>query len=317
MKRLSFVADEEDAGHRLDQVLARRTPLSRRRARALLQAGAVFVDRRRVKVASRPVRSGQRVEVTLEARGAAPLAAAEPLEAHRILHSDPHLLFVDKPAGTPAQPGLDGTAASLPARLEALLGQRVYPVHRLDRDTTGVTVLARTRRAERALGAAFRRREVEKVYLALSVGVPEVASGRIEAPLGPDPGAPGCVRVSPSGRAAETAYRVLRRWGGFSLLELRPLTGRTHQIRAHLAHLGHPIAGDRRYGGPAHFTAESGQRLDFERPLLHALHLEVPHPLTGDRVGSEAPLPADLAETLQRLDALAPLTEPSDDSPDR
>ena len=301
MRRLSFRARPEEAGGRLDKVLAARTGLSRRRARALIQAGAVFVDGRRVRVASRALRPGQSVEATLEVSGAASTGAATPLEAGRILHLDPEVAVVDKPAGVPSQPGLEGDGGALCLRVEARLGRPVHLVHRLDKQTSGVMALALSRRAERALGEAFAKRQVEKRYLALAAGEFAGRGGEIEAPIGRDPYAPGRMCVDARGRAARTEFTVLDRLGGFSLLEVRPVTGRTHQIRVHLAHLGHPIAGDRRYGGPGHVTLEDGRRLDFQRPLLHAAYLALPHPGTGEPLACEAPAPPDFETALAFL----------------
>jgi 23S rRNA pseudouridine1911/1915/1917 synthase len=258
----------------------------------------VFLEGRRCKQASRPVRRGERVEVHLEEGGRAPAAAA-PLDRSRLLYADEHLAAVDKPAGVPAQPTLASDRGHLPELAARLLGGDVLPVHRLDRETSGVVVLARTRAAAAALSAAFREGSPVKTYLALCARAPVPAEGRIDAPLGPDPRRPGRRTVDPGGEPAATAWRTLRRGpGGEALVEVRPETGRTHQIRVHLAHLGAPLLGDARYGGPRRVL-----EISIPRVMLHAARLEIRHPATGSRLSIEAPLPADFRAA---LDALLP-----------
>jgi 23S rRNA pseudouridine1911/1915/1917 synthase len=162
-------------------------------------------------------------------------------------------------------------------------------VHRLDRETSGVVVLARTRPAAAALSAAFREGNARKTYLALCARAPSPPEGRIAEPLAADPQRPGRRRVDPAGEPAATAYRTLRVGpGGEALVEAQPETGRTHQIRVHLAHLGAPLLGDARYGGPRRVL-----ELAVPRVMLHALRLEVAHPASGARLLLEAPVPED------------------------
>jgi 23S rRNA pseudouridine1911/1915/1917 synthase len=240
-------------------------------------------------VAGRIVHPGQRVTVNLEEGGRA-AADAAPLERARLLYADQDLVAVDKPAGIPAQPTLTSDQGTLPDLVAALLGAPVTLVHRLDRETSGVTVLARTRAAAAALAEAFRTGGPRKTYLALCARAPSPPEGRVDAPLGKDPGRAGLRRVDPAGDRAATAYRTLRAGPGAALVEARPETGRTHQIRVHLAHLGAPLLGDARYGGPRRVG-----EVPVPRVMLHARRLELAHPATGAPLALEAPVPPDFA----------------------
>ena len=288
MRRLTLRVAAADDGARLDRFIAARGGISRGLARRALDAGGVFLDGRRCKVASRALRAGQAVVVNLEEGGRAAEPPA-PLERARLLYADEHLVAVDKPAFVPAQPTLTSDRGALPDLVARLVGAPVTLVHRLDRETSGVTVLARTRDAAAALSEAFRTGGPEKTYLALTVRSPEPREGRIDAPLGPDPGRPGRRAVLASGEAAATRYRTVRKGPlGAALVECRPETGRTHQIRVHLAHLGAPLLGDARYGGPRRVL-----EIDIPRVMLHAHRLALAHPATGERLAFEAPVPED------------------------
>jgi 23S rRNA pseudouridine1911/1915/1917 synthase len=287
VKRLTLRAGPADAGERLDRFIAGRGGVSRGLARRALESGGVFVDGRRCKVSSRGLHPGQTVVVNLEEAGRVATPAA-PLEASRVLFADADLVVVDKPAGVPAQPTLTTDRGTLPDLVATATGGPVTIVHRLDRETSGVTVLARTREAAAALSAAFRDGVPAKTYLALCARAPEPPDGRVAAPLGKDPRRPGARCVRADGEPAATAYATLRTAPRAALVEARPETGRTHQIRVHLAHLGAPLLGDARYGGPR----QVGE-LPIARVLLHALRLELPHPTTGAPLRFEAPVPDD------------------------
>jgi 23S rRNA pseudouridine1911/1915/1917 synthase len=253
------------------------------------------VDGRRERDPAAAIRAGARIEVVLKERGVAPEAPA-PLEAHRVLHVDDLVVAVDKPAGVLAQEGRAGGRA-LPDLVAALLGGPALLVHRLDRGTTGVTLLARTRAAQAALLAEFREGRVEKEYRALVAVAPRADEGEIDAPLADDPRTPGKRRIDARGEPARTRWRVLERFtaaGGAALLAAMPETGRTHQIRVHLASIGHPLVGDARYAGPKALTRADGSRLDAHRPLLHALRLKIRHP-AGHTLETAAPEPSDIA----------------------
>ena len=291
IERFRFTADATDDGERIDVVLARHVPgLSRRRARLLLAAGSVYLDGTRVQVLSRRIRRGARLECHDN-----PFAsdATEALDPSRLLYEDDALVAIDKPPGTPSHPTRarrQGTALQL---LEEHLRRRegrkiaVWPVHRLDAGTSGVLLFARTREAARVLGERFARREVRKLYVALVRGRPEPPEGEItlalrEGPLRSD--------VTSTGREARTRYRSLATRDDSTLLEIEPETGRMHQIRVHLAAVGHPIVGDAKYGGPPH-----------PRLCLHAARLEVVHPHGDRRCVIESPVPAFGSGTRQTV----------------
>jgi 23S rRNA pseudouridine1911/1915/1917 synthase len=289
VKRLSLVVAPADAGERLDRYIAARGGISRGLARRTLDQGGVFLDGHRTKRADRALRAGQAVVVNLEEGGRA-AAAATPLERSRLLYADVHLAAVDKPAGVPAQATLTSDRGTLPELVGALLGAPVTLVHRLDRETSGVTVFARTPDAAAALAAAFRDGAPEKTYLALCGRAPSPAEGRLELALGKDPARSGLRRADPNGDPAATRYRTLRDGPLAALVEACPETGRTHQIRVHLAHLGAPLLGDSRYGG-----ARRVGEVAIPRVLLHARRLEIVHPVTRERLRLEAPVPDDFA----------------------
>ncbi|MFT3913710.1 MAG: RluA family pseudouridine synthase [Anaeromyxobacteraceae bacterium] len=287
MRRLTLLVGPDDARERIDRFIAARGGISRGLARRALEAGGVFLDGRRCKVAGRTLHPGQKVEVNLEEGGRAPAAEAT-LGRERLLFEDADLVAVDKPAGVPAQPTLTTDRGTLPDLVAALVGGPVTVVHRLDRETSGVTVLARTKAAAAALAEAFRVGEPSKTYLALTSRAPSPAEGRVDAPLGKDPKRAGLRRVDAGGDAAATAYRTLATSPLAALVEARPETGRTHQIRVHLAHLGAPLLGDARYGGPRRVGEVAVPRV-----MLHARRLELRHPVTGAPLVLEAPEPPD------------------------
>ncbi len=295
LRRLSLSVEPGDKGERIDRFIAARGGISRGEARRALDAGSVFLEGRRCKVAGRLVWPGQQVVVNLEEGGRA-AGAPTALAREQLLYADAELVAVDKPAGVPAQPTLTTDRGTLPELVSALLGSPVTIVHRLDRETSGVTVLARTKDAAGALSEAFRAGTPEKTYLALCARAPTPPEGRIDAPLGKDPARAGLRRVDPRGDAAATRYRTLREGPGGALVEARPETGRTHQIRVHLAHLGAPLLGDARYGGPRRVG-----EVAIPRVMLHARRLELPHPATGAKLVFEAPVPVDFAAVERAL----------------
>jgi 23S rRNA pseudouridine1911/1915/1917 synthase len=264
-------ADREHVHHgpadRLDRAVARAAVVSRTAARARIAAGAVFLNGRRCKVASRLVRPGDRLRVGSPVAAAAPPALPILFDAHGVL-------AIDKPAGMPSAPTREAAAGTALALLQAQRGGgRLWLVHRLDAPVSGVLLVATTRAAAAALSAAFRDRQVEKTYLALVDGVPAADAGVVDQPLVAERGR---ARIDPCGRPARTSWRVAERRGATTLLVVVPSTGRLHQIRAHLAALGHPIVGDRRYGGsPA------------PRLMLHAHAVALS--LGGRRIAISAP----------------------------
>jgi 23S rRNA pseudouridine1911/1915/1917 synthase len=298
LKRLSLVVGAADRGERLDRFLAARGGISRGLARRAIDAGGVFVEGHRCKIAARKVWPDQTITANLEEGGREAERPAA-LDRSSLLYSDAELAVVDKPAGVAAQATLTTDRGTLPELVAALLGGPAILVHRLDRETSGVTVFARTKEAAAKLAEAFRLGTPEKTYLALCAKAPSPPEGRIEEPLGRDPKRPGLRKVNPRGEPAATRYRTLRQGPGGALVEARPETGRTHQIRVHLAHLGASLLGDPRYGGPR-MVGE----LRIPRVMLHAARLALPHPATGAPMVFEAPLPEDFAAVERAL--LAP-----------
>jgi 23S rRNA pseudouridine1911/1915/1917 synthase len=283
----------EAAGQRLDAALAGAGGIpSRAAARRLIDAGAVTVDGE-----SRPpsfrLAGGERVRVE-------PPAEPDPGPAPEVpvVFEDEHLMVVDKPAGlvTHPAPGHRGHTVAQVLAGRAAGGpdpERAGIVHRLDRDTSGLLIVAKTEAAHEALGRMIRAREVHREYMALVEGHPDADSGTVDAPIGRDRVRRTMVSTrTDQAREAITHFTVSERLPRTSLLVVRLLTGRTHQIRAHLAAIGHPVVGDRRYGGQ-----EAGRRLGLSRQFLHSSLLRFSHPIAGESVECESKPPVDLRRT--------------------
>lgn len=315
------LAAETDRGERADRFLAARIgTLSRSRVKALIEegqareGGQVFTD------PARPIRPGVLYTLTppppLPAR---PVAQDIPLD---ILFEDSHLIVLDKPAGLvvhPAPGNLDGTLVNAllghaGEELEGIGGEkRPGIVHRLDKDTSGVMVVAKSERAHRALSEAFAARDLDREYLALVWGVPSPAAGEVEAAIGRHQLDRKRMAVvgrggAKSGKAALTRYRTERVFhGGVSLLRCKLATGRTHQIRVHLAHIGHPLVGDpvylRRIPAASRALPEAARQalLAFPRQALHAASLEFHHPVTKDVLTFRADPPKDMQDLITAL----------------
>jgi len=298
MRTLELTADR--GGERLDTFVARRCPeLSRSHARRLIDEGLVSINGRQAKPSER-VSAGLGVTVTIPPPETIELAPeAIPLT---IIYQDGDIIVVDKPAGLTVHPAPGHHSGTL---VNALLGAcpdlrgiagtlRPGIVHRLDKDTSGLMVVAKNDRAQRGLQHQLKERQVRKTYLALVRGVPAPREGKIEAPIGRHPKNRKKMAVVSGGREAVTRYRVREEIAGgkYSLLEVEPVTGRTHQIRVHLSAIGHPVVGDATYG----------RRSDvIGRQFLHAHKLAFAMPLGGRTVEFESPLPADLREAIGRL----------------
>jgi 23S rRNA pseudouridine1911/1915/1917 synthase len=285
------------AGERLDRVLAALPQLgSRQEAQRLLAAGAVTVDGT-ARSQSYKVAGGEELEFEAPERVETELVAEDvPL---RIAWEDEHLLVVDKPAGVVVHPGAGQGSGTLVHGLVAhgAAGggdvERPGIVHRLDRDTSGLLVVARSEEAHRRLQKLVRRRALVRTYLALVRGEPRAWRGTIDAPIGRDRSEPTKQSLdTDTPRPAVTHFEVERLLGRNALLRVRLETGRTHQIRVHLAAIDLPVVGDKVYG-----VREPGLR----RQFLHATRLAFPHPFSGDRLDVESPLPDDLAEFLETL----------------
>jgi 23S rRNA pseudouridine1911/1915/1917 synthase len=316
----------EEAGERLDAFLARRdATLSRSRFKALIEGGQVAIDGRAAEGASSRLSPGQIVTVSVpEPEDARPAPEAIPLD---IVYEDPHIIVIDKTAGLIVHPAAGNPSGTLVNALIAHCGdslsgiggvRRPGIVHRLDKDTSGLLVVAKSDAAHRSLSEQFadhgRTRPLEREYLALVWGAPARGSGTIDAALDRDPRNREKRAVARSGgRRAVTHYRTLETFGAGSLASLlacRLETGRTHQIRAHLAHIGHALLGDRLYGAHVRSKAERlppGAREAvnaFPRQALHAGRLGFAHPADGRLMLFERPPPRDMADLITTLRAL-------------
>jgi 23S rRNA pseudouridine1911/1915/1917 synthase len=295
----SFPVLSEHRGLRLDRFLQLMLPrLSRARAQRIIDDGVALLSGRRPRP-GRLVWPGEVVTVRRRLSTGAVEACRGPLP---VLYEDDEIVAIDKPAPLACHP----SARYLAGTVTDITGLRL--AHRLDRETSGVLFLAKSERAERWLKAAFREKSARKRYVAWAAGEMPEERGRISSPLRLAPGAKARLRVEahPAGLPAETAFRVLSRRGGASLVELFPETGRQHQLRVHLAALGHPILGDKLYHLGEEFflkhcdgllTEEERARCPWPRMLLHAAEVRLPRPGGGELL-VEAPLPAELSEPL-------------------
>jgi len=305
-RRVDLVVPARAAGTRLDRFLATVSEVgTRSQAKRLIDAGHVRVDGA-LRKSAHLLGAGARLEVELPEPE--PLAAEPEAVPLTVLYEDADLLAIDKPPGMvvhPAPGARRGTVVNaLAHRLGALAGvgrpDRPGIVHRLDRDTSGVLLVARTAAALEALARQFRARTIEKVYLAVVRGHLGAAHGTIDRAVGRHPRERRRMSVhSRRGRAAVTRWTALERLPGATLVRLEPETGRTHQLRVHLAAAGHPIIGDRVYG--ARRAGRAGTRLDFPRQALHAAEIRFDHPSSGARIVVRAPLPPDVEQLLATL----------------
>jgi 23S rRNA pseudouridine1911/1915/1917 synthase len=293
-------------GERLDAALARMFGLSRSQAQELIAAGAVLIGGRPAAKSDR-VPAGEWLDVTLPAPPAP--AALEPVPGLLVRYEDADIIVVDKPVGVAAHPTpgwtgptvLQGLAAAGHQVATSGAAERQGIVHRLDAGTTGVMVVAKSEHGYRVLKQAFRDRAVDKRYHALVQGHPDPLRGTIDAPVGRHPAGDGRFAVVADGRPAVTHYDTLEAFRAASLLDVGLETGRTHQIRVHMAAVRHPCAGDRLYGADPVLA----RRLELSRQWLHAVSLSFAHPADGRRVEFTSPYPADLAAALEKLRAEA------------
>jgi 23S rRNA pseudouridine1911/1915/1917 synthase len=302
-ERLSFVAQPDDAGRRLDVILSTRLDRSRTACAAMIKRGLVRVDGRPAK-AAHVVDAGERIDADVPAP-IHPSVTPEEIPI-TIVFDDPDLSVVDKPAGMATHPAPGSVRGTLVNALLAALGPlpsingvlRPGIVHRLDKDTSGLLVVAKSDRAMRGLSKAIAERNVQREYDAIVWGVPPARSGTIDAPIARDPAVRTKFAVRDDGRRAVTHYLVKDTFrsgpGELSLLDVRLETGRTHQIRVHASAIGHPILGDVLYGG-------GRPRLGAPRQMLHAARLSFAHPVTGEQMRLESPWPEDFAAMVARL----------------
>ena len=287
-----IVIPDKSAGERLDVALAKLTGISRSQLAKAFQSGRVLVDGNPV-AAKVPVAGGMQVELTAEQIQKMPAAPELP-----VLYEDDDLMAVDKPAGLAVhlsesgrpQPTVAAFAANRNVKDESQ--DRPGIVHRLDKDTSGVLLIAKHPKAKEYLQQQFRERKVHKTYLALVRGRMEPAEATIKLPIARDRKQPTKRAVVPGGRASVTHYRVMRQYDGYALLEIELETGRTHQIRVHFAHLGHPVVGDALYGGPS--------VPGLSRQFLHAANLKLIGP-GGKQLDISSKLPPDLQGILDWL----------------
>ena len=288
---------EREAGERLDMRVMQQAGVSRTAAQTLISGGHVRVNSRAARSGQR-VRKGDVVTVSLPAPQPSRTPGDDPAVVLNLVYEDGSLAVVDKPAGLVVHPAPGHPTGTLADGLRqrgttwshAGGAERPGIVHRLDRDTSGLLVVAKTEAAHHSLALQLQRRTLGRVYWALAHGAFREATGRIEAPIGRDPGHRQRMAVVDEGRAAITDFTVVERMRRFTRLEVRLRTGRTHQIRVHLASIGHPLAGDRVYGRRGDVVSP--------RPALHAQRLTFLHPDDGRLCEFESPIPDELRVAL-------------------
>ena len=312
-RKLRLGVPDEAEGVRLDTFLAARHPEQSRSAwKRVIEDGGVAIDGRTIAKPGLPLKSGMTIDATV------PEPEPSSLEGERIpidvVYEDEHLAIVMKPAGIVVHPGHGARSGTL---VHALIGKgmtlapaggTVRPgiVHRLDKETSGLLIIAKTDPAHRALTRMFARREIAKTYAAVVWGHPTPADGRIDAAIGRSRRDPTKMTVKAQrGREATTIYRTQESFPGYALLEINLVTGRTHQIRVHFASKQHPVIGDHRYGGmPWKGVRDPALRAmlgSFSRLALHAAKLVFVHPITGERLSFSAPIPKDFAALIDAL----------------
>ncbi len=307
-RRHTLVLPASAAGTRLDQALARELPqYSRARLKAWIDSGAVEIDGRRPRAKDK-VLGGEHVRVTAHLESDSRVTPEpRPLE---LIFEDRALLVINKPAGLVVHPGAGNPGQTLQNALLALDPKlarvpRAGLVHRLDKDTSGLLVVARTPEAHAKLAAAIARHEIERTYLAICTGV-MTGGGTVEAAIGRHRTQRTRMAVRSDGREAITHYRIARRFRAHTLVRVELETGRTHQIRVHLAHIGYPVVGDPVYGGRRRLPAGASPELvaelsAFPRQALHAARLALEHPGSGRALAWEAPLPEDMSRLIEAL----------------
>ena len=307
-REITYRVTGRDQGRRLDLFLKERIPrMSREGIKEAILTRVAIAGRRKARP-STPLRAGDEVIVTWppEEDARAWEAAPSPSPGPVVIHEDLCLLVVDKPAGMLVHATSSSTRPSLLGVLRSQGHGELHLVHRLDRETSGVVVLARDAASARHLSGAFARGEVEKIYVAVVFGEVEESHGVIDLPLGGAAGSAIHIKQGvdeKAGRSSRTEFSVSERVPGFTVLELRPRTGRRHQLRVHSQAIGHPIVGDKLYAArESHhvrfiergFDTRMREELLAERQLLHAARITLPHPSTGRRETFAAPLPADI-----------------------
>jgi 23S rRNA pseudouridine1911/1915/1917 synthase len=298
-QEVEFLA--EPVGERLDKAIAQRfEQLSRSQIQSLIKAGHVLIEGKPAKASYR-IEGGEqiRMKIPLPSEDSAPKAEAIPLD---ILYEDDQVAVINKPAGMVVHPAFGHNSGTL---VNAVLARwpeiatfseagRAGIVHRLDKETSGVILVAKTAAALEDLREQFKARTVHKTYVALVDGIPTTPEGMIDAPIGRDPRQRKRMAVIHAGREAVTEFRVLEIYAQHALLEVSPQTGRTHQIRVHLSFVGFPVMGDTVYG-------HRKQSIKMKRHFLHAAAITFAQPETGEAITVEAPLPVGLQDILNKL----------------
>lgn len=291
-----FVVPGNQAGIRLDLFLAGALEGGRSLVKRLIDLGGVHVEGRRIRRCSLPIAAGQRIELHVDGLPLEPFQ----LDPASIIYRDPYLLVIDKPAGIATQPTPARYQGTIYAALQQFLGAAgqvsIGMVQRLDRDTSGVMIFSIHPRAHKGLTAAFGEHRVTKRYLALASGRIPDSEGEIRSQLARRRATNRMVSVQHGGKPAVTRYRVLTAADDVSLVEVEIQTGRSHQIRVHFAEIGHPLLGDRAYGGPALING-----MAISRQMLHASELCLEHPVGGARLELKSPLPGDFQDVVRCL----------------
>jgi 23S rRNA pseudouridine1911/1915/1917 synthase len=305
-RRLEIVFDEAAAGQRIDRVLAAATELSRMRIQALLGEGRITRDGAQITDASARTRAGQHIVIDIPP----PVAAIpEPQDIPlSIVFEDEDMMVIDKPAGLVVHPGAGNPDGTLVNALLAYCGDRLSGiggvrrpgiVHRLDKDTSGLMVVAKTDRAHISLAHQLQTRTLKRIYTAVVWGKPTPATGRIEGNIGRRPNDRKRMALVPhGGRPAVTYYRTLKSYKTASVVECRLETGRTHQIRVHMAHIGHPLVGDPAYGLKRLPKDAPALAKSLPRQALHATQVTFLHPVTNMEMCYSSPVPNDIAELI-------------------
>ena len=307
---IKILVDQGSEGLRLDKFLASKiSDLSRTRLQDLIERGLVeLADSQPLKPGKR-LSTGDRIRVSVPPPEPLDLVPEEiPLD---LVFEDQHLIVINKKAGMVVHPGAGNRTGTivhaLLARCTDLSGiaGKLRPgiVHRLDKDTSGLMIAAKTDEAHRVLVDMFKGRRIKKKYTAVISGRMRDSSGIIDLPIGRHPRRRTVMRVDyRRGRPAITGFKKLRDLGGnYQLIDLRLHTGRTHQIRVHMSHVGHPLVGDRTYGGPELLEARDGKKMVVQRQMLHSRYLEFEHPVTGRQLCLEIPVPEDMKEVIDFL----------------
>lgn len=302
---MSYTVPQERAGTKLDRLIQDVAQVSRREARLLIAMGRVRVNRRAMRILARPIQAGAQVEILAEqpgapdARPSARTSAPERLPMPAVLYLDRYVIVLNKPAGLLSETDRFNSPSlqTLVPKLLRARGEqeRLWLVHRLDAGTSGAIIMARTPGAAAHLSASFREASAQKTYVALCTGTLDVAHA-IDAPIGRAQGTKHAVMAA--GKPAQTSITPMGHSADASLVRCMPKTGRTHQIRVHLTHLGHPILGDRLYGGPG-YAPKASAHAPVRRAMLHALRLDIAHPKENRRLHVEARVPQDFVDAAQ------------------